>query len=236
MKFTFAVVEDNIEYQNQIVEYMNRFKEEHDIQFDIHVFNDGDEITDEYESIYDIIFFDIEMKRLDGMTAAKKIRELDSDVIIIFITNMAQYAIKGYSVDALSFILKPVSYFAFSQELLKCLNKIKNKKEKFLIVPTENGMLKLSVSTILYIESIKHYVNIYTKDEDYTIRSTMKRLEEKLKGSSFYRCNNSYLVNLARIDAVIGDFIQINDEKLKISRPRKKEFMEVLADYLGDEI
>ena len=113
MKYSIAVVEDNPQFNEKLKQYLEKFSKENQVEFNIFSFTDGDEITSDYEAKYDIIFLDVEMKRLDGMTAAQKIREFDSDVIIIFITNMAQYAIGGYSVGALSFLLKPLPYFAF---------------------------------------------------------------------------------------------------------------------------
>ena len=119
MRWSIAVVEDTLETRNQIVSFIERFEQETNESFLVHTFQDGDEIIDEYVPKYDIIFLDIEMKRLDGMKTAEKIRALDKDVILIFITNMSNYAVKGYQVDALSFLLKPLPYFAFSVELKK---------------------------------------------------------------------------------------------------------------------
>ena len=85
-----------------------------------------------YQSQYDIILMGIEMKFVNGMTAAEKIRKMDSEVVIIFITNMAQYAIRGYAVDDLDYVLKPVSYFAFSQKLVRVLNRMKKERAKRL--------------------------------------------------------------------------------------------------------
>ena len=87
------------------------FSKENGEVFNITVYSDGDQIVHKYKSQFDIILMDVEMKFMDGMSAAEEIRKVDTEVVIIFITNMAQYAIRGYAVDALDYVLKPVSYF-----------------------------------------------------------------------------------------------------------------------------
>ncbi|PKK99737.1 MAG: DNA-binding response regulator [Tenericutes bacterium HGW-Tenericutes-2] len=233
MKYSIAVVEDNPQFNEKLKQYLEKFSKENQVEFNIFSFTDGDEITSDYEAKYDIIFLDVEMKRLDGMTAAQKIREFDSDVIIIFITNMAQYAIGGYSVGALSFLLKPLPYFAFSQELTKSIDRLKNKKQKSILIPSENGIIKINSQEIMYIESYGHDLNIYTQSSTYNMRGTIKRMEEELSDFHFYRCNNGYLVNLAYVSGVQDDEAIVGKYHLKISRPRKKSFMETLTKYIG---
>lgn len=233
MKYRIAIVEDNQPSAELLKSYLDRYSKEKDQEFLVYHFSDGDEITSDYEATYDIIFLDIEMKRLDGMKAAQKIREFDSDVIIIFITNMAQYAISGYSVGALSFLLKPLPYFAFSQELSKSIERLEKRKQKSILVPTENGVIKINSQEILYIESFRHDLKIYTVSGVNEVRGTLKRMEEELKDMHFYRCNNGYLVNLAYVSSVKDEEAYVDKYRLKISRPRKKSFMEALTQYIG---
>mgnify|MGYP000060856764 FL=1 len=109
-----AIVEDDAEVQGVLQEYVRRYTRQYGTEFEVTVFADGVDILEDYRAVYDIIFLDVEMKHLDGMTTAERIRQMDADVILIFITNMAQYAIRGYSVGALDYVLKPVPYFAFA--------------------------------------------------------------------------------------------------------------------------
>ena len=236
MRWSIAVVEDTLETRNQIVSFIERFEQEANESFLVHIFQDGDEIIDEYVPKYDIIFLDIEMKRLDGMKTAEKIRALDKDVILIFITNMSNYAVKGYQVDALSFLLKPLPYFAFSVELKKSVERLKNKKQNFVIIPTQKGIEKVNTSDILYIESIKHQLVFVTKDKTYTMVGTLKDMEKKLKVHHFFRSNSCYLVNLATVTGVEENNLRINEHELRISRPRKKDLMKALTDYIGGNI
>ena len=106
-----AIVEDDAIYSSQFKQYLNKYELENGEDFDITFYSDGDMIVEDYHSQFDIILMDVEMRFMDGMTAAEEIRKTDKEVVIIFITNMPQYAIRGYAVEALDYILKPVSYY-----------------------------------------------------------------------------------------------------------------------------
>lgn len=228
-----AIVEDEKRYQEQLHQYILRYEQEYGEKAEICFFTDGDEILDHYAAVYDIIFMDIQMKRLNGMDTARKIRALDETVILIFITNMAQYAIQGYEVNALNYILKPISYFPFSQELQKAVNRLKKKSEDYITVMQDQGLLKLHVNQVSYVESQGHNLTVHSDKGDYTFRGTMKEMEEKLKALGFVRCNSGYLVSLRYVEAVKQNTVTVAGDELPISRSRKKAFMEALTDYMG---
>ena len=141
-----AIVEDDAEVQGVLQEYVRRYTRQYGTEFEVTVFADGVDILEDYRAVYDIIFLDVEMKHLDGMTTAERIRQMDADVILIFITNMAQYAIRGYSVGALDYVLKPVPYFAFSQQLLKAVARLEKRAKHYLTVPVEGGLRRPQAS------------------------------------------------------------------------------------------
>ena len=143
-----AIVEDDPQVREQLVGYVRRYERQFGRMFDLTTFSDGDEIVSDYRAVYDIILLDIEMQRMDGMTAAEAIRRVDKDVILIFITNMAQFAIRGYAVDALDYVLKPVPYFAFSQQLQKAVDRLRKRQTVFLTVPVEGGLRRIDVSAL----------------------------------------------------------------------------------------
>ena len=177
---------------------------------------------------------DIQMKFVDGMTAAEEIRKMDSEVIIIFITNMTQYAIKGYEVEALDYILKPVSYFAFSQTLGKAIVRIKRRGEKYITIPVKGGILRMNIADIYYIESEGHNLIFHTAAEDVAAPLTMKILEEKLEGCGFSRGNKCYLINLEHVQGIKDKCALVRGEKLQLSRPRMNAFMQDLTKYWGE--
>lgn len=228
-----AVVEDDPGYQNKLKGYIADFEQEYGEAFQLATFSDGLEIAENYTAAYDVILMDIEMKHLDGMTAAKRIRTMDKNVTIIFITNSAQFALQGYEVEALSYILKPISYFAFSQEMKKAVKRVKERSSFFLHVPQKDGMVRLDVSKLCYVESVGHNVIYHMETGEVVNRETLKSVEQKLAGQNFSRCNNGSLVNLAFVEKVDRDQIIVAGQALQISRPRRKGFMEDLAAYVG---
>lgn len=187
-----AIVEDDAEVQGVLQEYVRRYTRQYGTEFEVTVFADGVDILEDYRAVYDIIFLDVEMKHLDGMTTAERIRQMDADVILIFITNMAQYAIRGYSVGALDYVLKPVPYFAFSQQLLKAVARLEKRAKRYLTVPVEGGLRRLDTASIYYLESEGHRVHFYTDEGDFSAPGALKTFEEKLADCPFARCNSRY--------------------------------------------
>lgn len=228
-----AFVEDDPAVMETLVDYIRRYERQYGGSFELTQFSDGDEIVSDYRAIYDIIFLDVQMKRMDGMTAAEHIRKVDSDVILVFITNMAQFAIRGYAVDAMDYVLKPVPYFAFSQQLQKALARVKKRGDSFLNLSVDGGLRRVAVSSVYYLESDGHRVNLYTESGPITAAGSLKDFEEKLAEQNFVRCNSGYLVNLAQVTGVQQSIAQVGPHAVQISRPRKKAFMEALTDYLG---
>ena len=132
-----AIVEAEAEVRELLIGYVQRYTQQYGTAVEVKTFADGVEILEDYRPAYDLFLLDIEMKHLDGMETARRIRELDPDVMLVFITNMAQYAIKGYAVGALDYVLKPVPYFAFSQQLQKAVNQLARRVRHYLAVPVD---------------------------------------------------------------------------------------------------
>lgn len=228
-----AVVEDESHYTEQLVSYLRQFEQETGHTFDIVTYGDGDGIVNHYRAQFDIILMDIDMKFMDGMSAAEEIRKVDSEVVIIFITNLAQYAIRGYAVDALDYVLKPVSYFAFSQRLNRALTRMKKRETKTLSLSTKGGTMRLDMADIYYIESQGHTMIVRTATGRHETYGVMKELEKELSEYHFIRGNKGYLINLAHVDSVKDNCAVVRGEELLLSRARKKDFMEALAAYWG---
>lgn len=235
MMISVAIVEDEAAYAEQLREFLVRYSQESGHEFEISIFSDGDEIVEGYKAQYDLILLDVEMKFMDGMTAAEEIRRVDPEVVIIFITNMAQYAIRGYSVGALDYVLKPVPYFAFSQQLLKAVSRLEKRAKRYLTVPVEGGLRRLDTASIYYLESEGHRVHFYTDEGDFSAPGALKTFEEKLADCPFARCNSGYLVNLAQVRELRQSTVQVGPCELQVSRPKRKAFLAALTDYIGGE-
>jgi len=232
--FRFAIVEDDREYAEQIRAFLERMQSETGEKFSIEEFSDGDLFISHFQSNFDVILMDIEMPLLDGMSAAQEVRKTDEDVTIIFITNMPQYAIQGYRVGALDYILKPVSYYPFSQTITHALEKRMNKTERYIVAGVRGAKLKLAMSQICYIEVMDHDLTIHTTTENYPAKGTLKEMEQTLEPYHFIQCSKGFLVNLARVDGMDGHDLVVGKEKIPVSRARYKAVLEALNDYMSE--
>lgn len=230
-----AIVDDDPVWIDQLQAFLHTYEQEQQQSFQIQIFEDGEDLIQQYQAHFDLIFLDIEMRFLDGMTTAKLIRETDPGVAILFITNMAQYAIRGYEVDAMDYMLKPVSYATFAQRMGRALGRLHHREQHFVSVPVRGGALKLPVEDILYVESQGHSLIYHTRTRDYLSTGTMGEAEKKLSDLGFFRANKGYLVNLEHVDGVQDQCAIVSGTLLPISRARKNAFMEAMLRQIGGE-
>ena len=229
-----ALVDDEEANREQYLGYLRQYEKESGQQFKISVFTDGDEILASYKADYDLILMDIAMRFIDGMTTAEKIRELDNEVVIIFITNMPQYVMKGYAVDALDYVLKPVNYYAFTQRIERAIGRMSRRKVQYISVPIKGGIQKLALSDIRYVEVQDHDLLYHMKSGNILTRGPLSELEVRLDPSQFFRCNKYCLVNLAYIDSFQNNDITIGENHIQVSRARKKAMLDALNNYLNE--
>lgn len=228
-----AIVEDDPRNQRELLAAVERYARENGEPFRTSVFSDGDEILEGYAANYDIILLDIQMRRMDGMRAAERIRELDTDVILIFVTQMVNFAVRGYAVNAMDFLVKPISYPSLEHVFRRAVA-LRKKRTQYIAVPTGKGLLRLDAEKIHYFESYSHRIIVHAEDgREYTLRETMRKMEETFGPYGFFRCNNCFLVNLNFVESVELDTVTVAGQPLAISRPRRKAFMEALTNYLG---
>lgn len=228
-----GIVDDEQRERETLRGFFHRLQTELHEEILVREFSSGESLLDDYDFSCDLICLDIELGSKDGIDTARAIREMDENVTILFITNMAQMAIKGYEVRAVDFIVKPVSYYPFSMKMRSVMNLISSRKSRNIVLTTPGGIQKISTDQLYYVEVNGHYLYYHTVDGVFKQKAAMKELEDKLEGLSFKRCNNCYLVNLKFVDSVNKDDVQIAGEWLKISRPRKREFLQALANYMG---
>ena len=228
-----GVVEDDPASCQLVLDYLNRYQQENDEQFTVSVFDDGARIVEKYTPVYDILLLDIEMSEMDGMAAARRIRERDDKVVIVFITAAPQYAISGYEVRALSYLLKPCRGSRFHRNS-RMIDMVRRNGDDSMLIETSNGQMRLNLADILYLESIRHTIVIHTLEGKLSINGTLKDMEAKLADHHFFRSNSCYLVNLKHVTGVADqDCVMSNGEQLRVSRPRKKAFLAALTDYIG---
>lgn len=231
-----AIVEDTKNERDVLVGMLNKYELNSKHKFLISVFESGIEFLANYTSDFDIIFMDIGLPGLNGMETAKKLREMDKNVNLIFVTNMAQYAVKGYEVDALAFLIKPLTYYYFKMMLTKAINRVEINGKKGILIQTEDGMKKIITDELLYIEVYNHYLTYKTFEKDYVIRQALSKVEKELLPLGFARCNNCYLVNLKYVKAIKTDSVVVENNELRMSRSRKNSFVTAFTNFIGENV
>jgi len=237
VKINVAIVEDCQEDLTNCLSLLDQYSKEKNVKFDIQTFENGDSFLMRFKSQYDFIILDINLSAMNGIDVARTIREKDEEVIIMFATNLAKYATRGYEVDAIDFVLKPLTYASFYLRLEKVMKKLYKKNEYFIVVPSDGGFNKISINEVLYIEVIAHDIIFHLSNgQELMTSGTLKKYEEQLKKYWFIRCNSCYLVNASKIKRVEKLEIQlVNDEVVAISHPKKKLFMETFRKYVLKE-
>lgn len=231
-----AVVEDDLDMNELLQSYIRQYQQEHQLQINIAVFRNGSEIAQRYHPVYDIILLDIEMPEMDGMEAARRIRGQDPDVVLMFITNIAQYAVDGYSVGALDFVLKPLDYYGFSLRLARAIDRAKRRAGDRILLALPGRSVLLDVREIYYVDVQNRMLCYHTEQGDFTLRGTMKVAEEQLVPHRFARCNYWYLVNLRHVTEVRKDTAIVAGTELEISRRNRSAFLTALTNYVGGSV
>ncbi|MCR4675019.1 MAG: LytTR family DNA-binding domain-containing protein [Lachnospiraceae bacterium] len=231
-----AIIDDELEVRQKLLSFIERFCEEHKKDIKVDMFSSGEELLSRYEEEstypFDIFLFDIEMDGLNGLETAKKVREKNQTSVILFITNMAQYAVNGYEVEAIDYVLKPVGYIDFSVKLEKALRKADVKKPHHVILHTKDGITNIVTSKLMYVEVLSHDLIYHTKEKDYRLRGRMKDAQEELSSHGFVRIHKSYLVNVGFISTFRLTEIILEDIKLPVGRAYKETAMEAYMKYL----
>ncbi len=234
--YTIAVVDDEQTQIDKIKTYLARYFNENGNGRKQHVatsFLDGSELLKDYKPKFDIIFLDVEMAGVDGMKAARVIRERDEKSVIIFITRVADYAVSGYEVNALDFMVKPVDYFQFSLKLKKALKYVDSHREKLIKIENNGNVRWLCASQIRYIEIQNHSLIFHMQDEEFKTWGALKNIAEQLDGDDFAYCHRCYLINLRYVTGVLKNDCLLGGEAIAISKYKRKEFMSELARFYG---
>ena len=226
-----AVVDDELSFREEIQAYFARYQEAHDCQLQLSVFDSAEAFLSSFAPDYDLVILDIDMPGMDGLEAARRLRRMDPKVLLMFVTNLAQYAINGYEVSAIDYIVKPLDYDKFEFKLDRALRLAASKTTKKVLIRTEEGMIALNQEDVTYVEVQGHTLYYHTLEGIYQTRGTLKQALADFPPPQFYPSHQSYIVNLAYVEEVRNYEVIAAGEKVFISRPKRKAFMEALAAF-----
>lgn len=227
------IAEDDGAMARQLQEFLERYAAEQGLELETRTCATGEELLQQYDTSCDILLLDVEMPGIDGMAAARALRERDADVVIVFITNMARYAVQGYEVDALDFILKPVNYFTFRVKMDRAVRRARQRAHHTVFLQMTDGMQMLETQEIYYLETRQRMLYYHTSRGTFRVRGSLSAAEKELATWHFVRCNQCYLVNLQYVSGVEGDWTTVAGHTLEISRRCKSGYLAAVAAFVG---
>ena len=232
-----AILEDQEVDSKRLRGFLKRYGEEHGVELTATVYRDGTELLDGYEGGFDLLFMDIELPQMNGMITAERVREMNEQIPIIFTTNMAQYAIKGYEVGALGFMVKPISYVLFENYLTKALAICRRNEQlrASSTVKLGNGssFRQLNMDEIVCIVKDRNYL-VYrlSSGEEIRERGAMKDVLPRFENTTIKQCATGCLVNLRHIRKKERNEVYLPDVTFSITMPFRKSFTQELMNYM----
>lgn len=197
-----------------------------DLDGNTRVFSDGESLVRAYErgeADFQIVFLDIKMQAMNGISAAREIRRYDEKVLIVFITSSAEYVFRGYEVKAFRYILKTELHQAFRKIFEECMEELRADSLRRFSFRLGADTVTLDLWDILYFESNRRQITVHVKTEQYTFYGKLDDIEQELKGQDFVRCHQSFLVNAKQIKIVGGNALTLlSGETLPVSKSRRE--------------
>lgn len=231
-----GVLEDEMPNYLQLQECITRYGEENHVDFDLQLFTDGGQFLEQDFSQFDIIFLDIQVPGASGLDVAEQVREKDKDVVIFFCTRLTRYAIFGYQVEALDYIIKPIRYSSMKLRMDRALRRVReNRREDTIVLRTNRSSLRIRISDIYFVEARQHKTVYNTALGVYEVWDSFRNAKAELEPFHFAQCHGSYLCNLRWVSGLDGDEVLIHDTvRLRISRNLKKAFTNALTAYWAE--
>lgn len=227
-----SIVEDDNTFTNTLKQYLTQYQKENGCEFQISVYQNGADFLEHYDLQSDLVLMDIEMPVMNGMDAAVSLRKIDPLVVLIFITNTTQYAIQGYAVDAMDYIVKPIRYSHFAIKLDKALRYLPE-RAAWHMIPTGEGLTRIAYNRIYYVEAKRHNIIFHTAEGVFPTRNSLKAVEQSLREHGFSRPNNSFLLNLSYVQTVRNKQVVLKGCEFTIGRAFRASFLDDLTAYIG---
>lgn len=228
------IVDDEPAMRDTLRGYCERHAEERAMDVDVRAFASGDALLADYRrGDADLLFLDVEMPGTNGLDTARRVRRIDDTVAILFVTNMAQYAINGYEVDAVDYVIKPLSYFDFSLKFTKAMRSLSGRTDAIVTIDSVDGLRSVAVGDIHYVEVFDHYLLFHTASGVYRARGSISAQARELGGYGFARVHKSFLVNLRHVSNLTGTAVTCAATELPVGRAYKTDLMQAYLTFLA---
>lgn len=231
-KTKVAIIEDEETATDKLIGYLKTYADEHCTKIEAAVFPDAVSFLSGYAASYACVFMDIDLPCLNGLDGAAKLRSLDAAVPIVFVTNLAALAARGYEVSATGYLVKPYSYPAFSMAFDRALARARLLQNDSILVRNRQGVHRIEISSILYVEVQKHRLRYHTDEGTTDVWGSMPDAVRMLPRELFAKCGTSWLVGLKWVRNIRGEIVTVGNEQLKISRAYKKSFTEAMHAFV----
>ena len=225
--YRIALVEDEKVNADRFISIANEYSKTENVEFRIQWYTNALTFLEEYNSQFDIVFMDIRMPVMDGMEAARELRRKDKTVMLVFLTALAQYAIQGYEVDAVDYILKPVSPTVLRMKLKRLLPRCRGKGKSIMLV-NDGEKVFVRQDDLYYAEIFDHHIQYHTAGGILRDYGTLKKLEQILPPDVFFRVNNQTIVNLCQVTRMDAETVYVDGREFPVSMRRRKGLMEAL--------
>ena len=231
-----ALCDDELQQRKLLKSILTPWLELQDLPYTYYEYSNGDALIKDYDKVhYDLIFLDIEMPQLDGMTTAKKLREIDDISIIIFITAYPDYVFQGYEVHAFHYILKPYEKQKIIDATKGALSKLNDCLLDYLLIPQGSNSYRINLKETLFFSSHKRKITVHIKNKlsiDY-----YGKLDELVPNLPTYFCriHQRYVINLHFVQAVLNHEVKLDSCTLPISRSCRSEFLIAFAQFMLKE-
>ncbi len=234
--YKIAICDDEQALIDELKKSLKKYADETDKTFCFFEFHDGTELLANYQPDFDLLFMDIRMEKLNGLKTAEEIRRTDHGVGLFFLTSLSQYVWKGYEYGAVNYLLKPLKYPRLRLELDRFFSLYQGRGEPYLSFANGTGKFKVPYKDLRYAETSKRNVLLHFQDQEQVIYKSMKEIASVLEPQrQFARCHASFIVNMAYVKSMENlELCLTTGERIPVSQPKRKEFMEKLTDYWGD--
>jgi DNA-binding LytR/AlgR family response regulator len=230
-----AIIEDEGADSELLESLLERYSRTASTRIEIFRFTSGEDFFAGWPDDFDIAFVDIHLNGLNGIQIVSRIRETDERMVIVIVTNNPQYALSGYTVDALDYLVKPVTPELLGKVLRRAIRRLCSAGVTCINVRNNDGYFVINLLDVCYIELSNRRIFIHTDSEQIPCTRTLQSMEEQLP-QTFFRCHSAFIVNLRKVECLKGQYVWVCGKGIPISKHRRKAFVSALTGFVGERL